>query len=44
MKNQREIKGPSKVNTLAIIEKKQKNKAPDSQTSQATYRAKEIDR
>ena len=44
MKNQREIKGPRKVNTHAIKGKKQKNKAPDSQTSQATCRAKEIDR
>ena len=37
-----------KVNTHAIIgkekKKTQKNKAPDSQTSQATYQAKEIDR
>ena len=39
MKNKRGIKGPRKVNTHAIIEKKtQKNKAPDSQTSQATCR------
>ena len=44
MTNQREIKGPKKVNTHAIIGKKQKNYAPDSQTSQATCRAKEIDR
>ena len=44
MKNQKEIKGPRKVNTHALIGKKQKNKAPDSQTSQATCRAKEIDR
>ena len=44
MKNQREIKGPRKVNTHAIIGKKQKNRAPDSQMSQATCRAKEIDR
>ena len=44
MINQREIKGPRKVNTHAIIGKKQKNYAPDSQTSQATCRAKEIDR
>ena len=44
MKNQRE-KGPRKVNTHAtIIGKKQKNKAPDTQTSQAICRAKEIDR
>ena len=47
-KNQKEIKGPTKVNTHAIIgkEKKtpQKNKAPDSQTSQATCQTKEIDR
>ena len=48
MKNRKEIKGPRKVNTHAIIgnEKKnpQKNKAPDSQTSQAAYQTKEIDR
>ena len=44
MKNQREIKEPRKVNTHAIIGKKHKNKAPDIQTSQATYRTKEIDR
>ena len=44
MKNQREIKGPRKVNTHAIIRKKQKNNSPDSQTSQATCRTKEIDR
>ena len=47
-KNQKEIKGPRKVNTHAIIgkEKKnpQKNMAPDSQTSQATFQTKEIDR
>ena len=46
MKNQSEIKGPRKVNTHAIIgrKQKQKNKAPDSQTSQATCQTKEIDR
>ena len=46
MKNQREIKGPRKVDTNAIIgrRKKMKNKAPDSQTAQATCRTKEIDR
>ena len=44
MKNKREIKGPRKLNTHGIIGKKQKNKAPDSQASQATCRAKEIDR
>ena len=45
MKNQREIKGPRKVYINAIVVgKKTENKAPDSQTSQATYRAKEIDR
>ena len=44
MKKQREIKGPRKVNTHARIRKKQKNKAPDSQTSQAICRTKEIDR
>ena len=44
MKNQREIKGPRKVNTYAMIGIKQKHKAPDSQTTQATCRAKEIDR
>ena len=47
-KNQKETKGPRKVNTHAIIGKekkrKQKNKAPDSQTSQATCQTKEIDR
>ena len=47
-KNQREIKGPRKVNTHAIIGKEKKtprkNKAPDSQTSQATCQTKEIDR
>ena len=47
-KNQKEKKGPRKVDTHAIIgkEKKtpQKNKAPDSQTSQATCQTKEIDR
>ena len=48
-KNQKEIKGPRKVNTHAIIgkekkKKKQKIKAPDSQTSQATCQTKEIDR
>ena len=41
-------KGPRKVNTHAIVgkEKKtpQKNKAPDSQTSQATCQTKDIDR
>ena len=46
--NQSEIKGPREVNTQAIIgkEKKnpQKNKAPDSQTSQATCQTEEIDR
>ena len=43
MKNQSEIN--RKVNTHAIIGKrKQKNKAPDSQTSQATCQTKEIDR
>ena len=45
---QKEIKGPRKVNTHAIIGKlnktPQKNKAPDSQTSQATCQTKEIDR
>ena len=45
---QKEIKGPRKVNTHAIIGKEntppQKNKAPDSQTSQATCQTKEIDR
>ena len=44
----KEIKGPRKVNTHAIIGKEnnppQKNKAPDSQTSQATSQTKEIDR
>ena len=45
MKNPREIKGPTKVNTHAIIgQPPQKNKAPDSQTSQATCQTKEIDR
>ena len=48
MKNQKEIKGPRKVNTHAIIgkEKKnsQKNKAIDIQTSRATCQTKEIDR
>ena len=44
MKNQREIKGTRKINIHAIVGKKQKNKAPDGQTSQATCRAKEIDR
>ena len=44
MKKQREIKGPRKVNTHARTRKKQKNKAPDSQTSQAICRTKEIDR
>ena len=45
---QKEIKGPRKVNTHAIIGKQnktpQKNKSPDSQTSQATCQTKEIDR
>ena len=48
VKNQKEIKGPRKVNTHAIIgkenKKPQKNKAPDSQTSQATRQTMEIDR
>ena len=47
-KIQKEIKGPRKVNTHAIIGKEKKtpqnNKAPDSQTSQATCQTKEIDR
>ena len=46
--HRKEIKGPRKVNTHAIIgkEKKtpQKKKAQDSQTSQATCQTKEIDR
>ena len=44
--NQREIKGPQKVkvNTHAIMGKKQKQRAPDSQTPQATCRTKEMDR
>ena len=47
--NQKEIKGPRKVNTHAMIGKRkegktQKNKAPGSQTSQATCQTKEIDR
>ena len=46
MKNQRGIRGPRKVNTHAIllIGKKQKNKAADSQTSQAICQTEEIDR
>ena len=48
MKKSKRNKGPRKVNTHAIIgkEKKtpQKNKAPDSQTSQATCQTKEMDR
>ena len=42
MKNQREIKGPRKVNTRDNRRQTQENKAPDSQTSQATCRTKEI--
>ena len=37
-------KGLKKVNTNAIIGKKQKNKAPDSQTSQVTCLTEEINR
>ena len=48
MKKSKRNKGPRKVNTHAIIgkekKKTQKNKAPDSQTSQATCHTKEIDR
>ena len=44
MKNQKEIEGPRKKSTHTLIGNKQKNKAPDSQTSQATCRTKEIGR
>ena len=46
MKNRKRNKRARKVNTNAIIAggETQKNKAPDSQMSQATCRAKEIDR
>ena len=43
-KIKKEIKGPRKVNTHAIIGKAKKKTESDSQTSQATCQTKKIDR